>query len=168
MKQIIALALFCFLAIPAVIAQKDEARKSPHETVTAKNVTITYGRPYKKGREIFGALEPYGKDWRAGADEATPIKLDKACFFNGKQLNPGTYTLFAIPEKDHWTIILNSELNQWGAYSYDKNKKSDVLKTDVPVKMNGASVEQFTISPTETGFTMSWDKTSVFVPIKFF
>ena len=150
-----------------VFSQEKETRKSPHETVTGQNMKITYGRPYKKGRDIFGGLEAYGKVWRAGADEATEITISKDCTFGGKSLKAGTYTLFATPEKTTWTIILNSKLGQWGAFEYEKWKEKDVLKTVVPVVNPHKVVEQFTITPKDGGISMEWDRTSVFIPVKF-
>src|SRR5580692_41757 len=70
-----------------------EKRVSPHDTLRTKDVTVTYGRPYKKGREIFGKLEPFGKVYRCGADEATTITFAKDGTFGGKPVKAGTYTL---------------------------------------------------------------------------
>jgi len=90
----------------------------------------------------------------------------QALTFAGKQLGAGTYTLFVIPNKDSWTIILNRKLGQWGAFDYDKVKDGDIIHADVPVKSATSPVEQFTIDVNNGGFNMSWDKTSVFVPVK--
>jgi hypothetical protein len=166
MKQLFTLTLALLIAATSVIARNPEDRKSPHETVKGKNISVTYGRPYKKGRDIFGGLEPYGKVWRTGADEATQVTFDKDCTFGGKPVKAGTYTLFTIPEKDEWTIILNSKLGQWGAFSYDKVKDQDVLKTTVRANHTNNVVEQFTISLPNDGMKLEWDKTMVFVPIK--
>ncbi len=166
MKKIVALTMLLVVVASSIFAAKEKPA-SPHETVTAKNITITYGRPYKKGREIFGTLVPYGQVWRTGADEATTIKLDRPTLFAGKQLDPGTYTLFTIPNKNNWTIILNKEAGQWGAFGYDKIKDKDVLHVDVPAENVSKSTEEFTITVGQDGFRMAWDKTSVMVPIKF-
>lgn len=140
---------------------------SPHDTVRTKDLTVTYGRPYKKGREIFGKLEPYGKVYRVGADEATTITFDKDATFGGKPVKAGTYTLFAIPNEKQWTIILNSQLKQWGAYDYDKYKDKDVLHVDVPVTTLSSPVEQLTIAAPGKELTISWDKTKVAIPVRF-
>jgi len=168
MNKILSLTMLLVFAASSIFAQHKapENRKSPHETVKGNNVSVTYGRPYKNGREIFGGLVPYGQVWRAGADEATEITLVKASSFAGKQLGAGTYTLFVIPNKDSWTIILNRKLGQWGAFDYDKVKDGDIIHADVPVKSATSPVEQFTIDVNNGGFNMSWDKTSVFVPVK--
>jgi hypothetical protein len=79
----------------------------------------------------------------------------------------GTYTLFAIPNKKDWTIILNSVLGQWGAYKYEENKGKDVLQIKVPVKNLDRVVEQLTIRFTaQNNMIIEWDRTQVEVPIK--
>ena len=140
---------------------------SPHDTVSANNIKVTYGRPYKKGRTIFGGLEPYGKVYRCGADEATEISFAKDGTFGGKPVKAGTYTLCAIPEATKWTVILNSQLKQWGAFSYEKYKDKDVLHVDVPVKKLSSPVEQFTIRIPASELVMEWDQTQVAVPVDF-
>lgn len=141
------------------------SRKSPHDTVETADVKITYGRPYKNNRVIFGELEPFGKVWRVGADEATEITFKKDMKFGGKDVKAGTYTMFAIPNENEWTIILNSTLKQWGAYSYEKNKENNVLQVNVPVKKSGAVTEQLTISPENKNLFIRWDNAEVAIPL---
>ncbi len=148
-------------------------RPSPLEMVTMKYedvyMKVTYGRPHKRGREIFGDLEPYGKVWRTGANEATEVTITHSVQFAGHTLKAGTYTLFTIPHQDRWTIILNSELGQWGAYNY--NEKFDVLRFDVPVTSIDTVYEPFTIGFEQKAqsaeLVMMWDQTKIVIPIKF-
>jgi len=169
MKNLLSLTLLLVMSASTLFAQDGakKNRKSPHETINGKNISITYGRPYKKGRDIFGVLEPYGKVYRTGADEATEITLKKNCVFGGKQLKAGTYTLFTIPGKDEFGVILNSVLNQWGAFGYDKVKDKNVLNITVPVKHLDNPVEQLTFTIKDNGIQFEWDKTSIFIPVKF-
>lgn len=139
-------------------------RKSPHETVSGGNISITYGRPAKKGREIFGALVPFGQVWRAGADEATEITFKADGQLGGKPVKAGTYTLFVIPTEKEWTIILNSQLKQWGAYEYEKNKGKNVLEVKTPVTKQSAVTESFTIKVESGKISFAWDTTQVTVP----
>ena len=165
MKQLLLLSsLFLFGGL--VASAQPTHPNSPHDTVRTANMTITYGRPYKKGREIFGKLEPYGKVYRVGADEATTITFAKDATFGGKPVKAGTYALFAIPNKKQWTIILNSNPKQWGAYDYDKNKAKDVLQVNAMVIPSSTVVEQLTITPTPMSVTIEWDKTKVVIPVK--
>lgn len=134
-----------------------------------KIVKVVYSRPAKSGRAIFGELEKFGQVWRAGANEATEISFSKDVTMGGKAVKAGTYLLFVIPNQDKWTVILNSEKDQWGAYSY--KKESNVVEVDVPVKTSADVIENFSISVDEApkGATlyMGWDKTYVEVPLEF-
>ncbi|QRR01852.1 DUF2911 domain-containing protein [Dyadobacter sandarakinus] len=148
------------------------AQSSPHVTATGKNVNIRYGQPSKKGRVLFGkagsgSLEPYGKVWRIGADSATVITFKKDGTFGGKPVKAGTYTFFATPNEKEWTIILNSQLGQWGAYSYDKFKDKDVLTVTVPNKTYPSSEEKLTFNVKDTALDFQWDKSGFSVPMKF-
>lgn len=145
-------------------------RKSPHDTVSAANASITYGRPYKNGREVFGGLEKYDKVWRVGADEATTITFNKDVKVGSEKvkIKAGTYTLFAIPGENEWTIILNSKLGQWGAYGYEKEKSNDVAHVKVPAKKITNEVEQLTLRfAADDALIIEWDKTQVAVPLKY-
>jgi hypothetical protein len=92
---------------------------------------------------MLGSAEPFGKVWRLGANEATEITLKKDVTFSGKKVPAGTYTMYAIPNADKWTIIFNTKLDTWGAYSYEESK--DVARVDVPVGKTDGEVEAFTI-----------------------
>lgn len=160
--------LLLLVVIPSITACGQGQRKSPHDTVSTANVTVTYGRPYKNNREIFGSLEKYGKVWRLGANEATTITFNKDVKFGGKDVKAGTYTMFAIPNEKDWTIILNSQLGQWGAFKYEENKSKDVAQVNVPVKKLDKTVEQLTIRfPAENEMVIEWDQTQVTVPLSF-
>lgn len=148
---------------------------SPSSTASfSKNgldISVDYCQPSKKGRLIFGteqqkALVPYGKWWRTGANEATVIKFNKNVIVGDKTLEAGTYTLFTIPTATDWTIIINSEVGQWGL-SY--NPAKDVLKTQVPSFPKNDVQEMFLIDFTErpdgANMVMHWDTTEVVIPI---
>lgn len=142
---------------------------SVSQAVGLSKVTVNYNRPAVKGRQIFGGLVPYGQVWRTGANKVTDIKFDTDVTFNGQKVAAGTYALLSIPGEKEWTVILNSDAQQWGAYGYDSKK--DVLRTTVKPEMLGSVVENFTIgfdkfTPTKTTLVLSWDKTSVSVPVE--
>ena len=147
-----------------ILAACTGGRKSPHESVSSENIKVTYGRPYKKGREIFGGLEKYGKVWRTGADEATEITFYKDGKFGGEPVKAGTYSLYTIPNENEWTIIINKQTGQSGM-TY--NQSQDLLRIQVhPTKLD-ESVEQLTIRLEEKNMTIEWDKTRVVIPIEF-
>lgn len=166
MKKI--LLLLAIVAFNNSMTFSQMAVKRPRVTAEGKNVTISYGQPPKANRDIFGKVVPYGQVWRTGENEGTEITFTKDAKFGGKPVKAGTYTLLTIPEKAAWTFILNSELKQWGAYSYDKIKNKDVLQTKVPASsINGAPVEKLTITLPAGKLVLEWDKTRVEVPIIF-
>jgi hypothetical protein len=130
-------------------------------------VKVIYARPSAKGRAIFGDLIKFGEIWRVGANENTEIKFYKEVTIGGKKIAAGTYSLFAIPEKDKWTIIINKELDLWGGYAYDESK--DVVRVSVPVKPVSTPIEALSIAFTTEGsvanLVIGWDKTTVELPI---
>lgn len=164
MKQTLSLAILLIFAVSNVFA-KDRA--SAHTTVKDANMSITYGQPSKKGRQIFGGLVPYEQVWRTGADEATEITFNKDCTINGHVVKAGTYTLFTIPRGKEWSIILNKKLGQWGAFGYDKVKDQDVLNVTVAPNHMNKTVETFTITPKADGLLLEWENTMVMIPIVF-
>lgn len=149
---------------------------SPIETKTISHqgldVKVVYYRPYKKGRLIFGsendeALVPYGKYWRLGANEATEITFSKNVNFGGKDVQAGSYRMYAVPNADSWQISLNSELGKFGYF--EPNYALDVVKIEAPVSQAPNETEQLTITfePDSAGVDMNivWDRTLVQVPI---
>ena len=159
--------IFLLLAVVAAFTgygQKPKA--SPHDTVSTEDITVTYGRPYKKGRDVFGGLEKYGQVWRLGADEATTIKFNKVTKFGDTEVPAGTYTLFALVNETEWVFILNSVLGQWGAYGYDKNKDKNVAYAKTPVKKLDTAVEQLTIRFDDDNMIVEWDQTQVKLKVK--
>lgn len=131
-------------------------------------VRVTYTRPAKNGREVFGKLVPYGKVWRAGANEAPEIKFYQDVTIGGKKIKAGNYALLTIPNEKEWTIILSSDLDQWGAYSY--SEALDVARVTVPAQKAETPLENFSIQFAKKdarNFTMymGWDTTMVAVPV---
>ncbi len=132
---------------------------------------VTYSRPHKRDRSvIFGdstAPVPYNKLWRLGANETTELELIKPVTINNTKLIPGRYTLYAIPNKNSWKIMVNSNLYTWGDFNYD-NKK-DLVTVEVPVQYTKFSLETFLIyfQKNNTGCSMilTWDNVLVAVPI---
>lgn len=168
-KIIIGFGVVALVVIAAVLLLdfKDSA-ESPKDLATVSNgdlnVSITYGRPSVRGRVIFGteaqkALQPYGKYWRLGANEATEITINKDVLFAGQLIKAGTYRMYAIPSNDSFQIVLNSETGKWGSDEPDYAK--DVLKINVPVSKPSTSVEQltFVMDQSDRGviIVMSWE-----------
>ena len=118
--------LLALLVATTALAQVRTPRVSPGasltQTVGLTDITIKYSRPGVKGRTIWGALVPYDKVWRTGANEATTISFSDDVWINGQKLAKGTYSLHTVPGQSEWTVIFNSVADQWGSYSYDESK----------------------------------------------
>lgn len=130
---------------------------------------VIYSRPSKSGRNIFGELVEYGKVWRLGANEATELELFRDVKIDGKKINKGKYTLYAIVNPDNCTIILNKETDIWGSFKYDPKK--DLLRIVVPVQKNNVITENFSMyfEKIKTGIALViiWDDVSTSLPINF-
>jgi hypothetical protein len=129
---------------------------------------IVYSRPGVKGRQIWGAMEAYGKVWRTGANSATKITFTTPVKFNGVEAPAGTYALFTIPDPKEWTIILNRESDQWGAYRY--NESLDVLRVKVKAETLPKVQETFSITFEDIRdeaalLVLAWENLRVPIPI---
>jgi tetratricopeptide (TPR) repeat protein len=142
-------------------------RVSQRATVTQRigltDITITYHRPEVKGRKIWGDIVPYGKVWRAGANENTVINFSDDVSIEGHALPAGTYGLHTIPNADQWTIIFSKNSTSWGSFSYDE--KEDALR--VTVKPHEAEMTEdlaYTfddVKPDSALATLRWEKLAV-------
>jgi len=127
------------------------------------DITIIYHEPMVGGRELWGKVIPYGKVWRAGANENTTITFADDVTVEGKPLAAGTYGLHMIPNADQWTIIFSKNSTSWGSFSYDD--KEDALRVDVkpqPAEFREALTYTFDdIKPESAAATMRWEKQAV-------
>jgi len=135
--------------------------------VSDKAVRITYSRPKLKDRDAMKLMTKDGPIWRTGANAAPEITFYKDVKFGGSDVKAGTYTLLTIPSENEWVVILQSSLNEWGAYFYDK--ASDVVRVTVPATTAEKSLEDFSIVFEEadggTHMHMGWSTIRVTVPI---
>ena len=172
MRFLPALALSLVLALPATAQERanDEPRSSPNavvgQTIGTTDVTVTYGRPAVRDRDVFGDLVPYDAVWRTGANEATTVTVSGDVMVEGEPLAAGTYSLFTVPGEDEWTVVLNRTAAQWGAFRYDEAE--DALRVTVePVEI--APQEQFLIAFSDVsadGATMHLHWDTVGVPVR--
>jgi hypothetical protein len=159
--------MLALAALPAA-AQLKLPRVSQGSTLTQTigltEVTIKYSRPGVKGRKIWGALVPYGKVWRTGANEATSISFSDDVTINGKDLPKGTYSLHTIPNESEWTIIFNKTADQWGSYSYDE--KQDAIRVTAKPMRSEHAHEWLTfqvpeVSTDSATFEIAWENVVV-------
>ena len=178
MKNVLKIIGVLVLAFIGYVAYMVLNPVSPKETVSysseISNLEVVYSRPYKKDRLIFGseedgALVPFGKYWRTGANAATTFETSSDILFNGEALSAGKYALFTFPYEDRWTVALSSESDVFFAIA-QPDPKSDVLKTEVPVKTSENLIEQFTVEFSKdslgVNMTLAWEKTIVSIPLK--
>jgi hypothetical protein len=145
---------------------------SPTQTIDQEiglgHAIVTYSRPNVKDRKIFGGLVPFGTVWRTGANTATEITFSEDVKLDGHNVPAGTYSLFTIPEKDQWTIIVNKAVKEWGAYSY--KPEDDLLRFIVkPAHINDKH-ETFTIrfansTTSSADLQIVWDYTVVSIRV---
>lgn len=162
-NQILALTLAGVLMTLVSWAQGDKAnRPSPPTTASGKvngtTITINYGSPSVKGRQVWdpnGTLAPYGKVWRAGANEATTFETDKDIKIEGKTLPAGKYGFFTIPGQNEWTVIFNKVANQWGAFKYDQSQ--DALRVMAKPIKSGKMNEKLVYDVTNKGVVLKWE-----------
>jgi Protein of unknown function (DUF2911) len=172
----------------AQVGGKFETGPEGPEYKGGKWIEMTFGRPIKRGRDVFGGTgASYGKIanpdapvWRAGANLTTQLKTEVPLTINGKTVAPGTYTIFIDLKPNNWTFIVSNWKAQtrydpkntaeiWGAYGYTADK--DVVRAPMTISTLPFSVEemswQFTdVSDAGGKLTMTWDKTAASVPFK--
>jgi hypothetical protein len=168
-----ALALLGLCAsLPAAAQQFELPRPSlaakVSQTVGLTEIALDYSSPAARGRAIFGGVVPFGQVWRTGANSCTKISFSKEVRIGAASVPAGTYCLFAIPNKDRWTFIVNKDATQWGAYSY--KEALDVARVDVtPSVVPPRERMAFIFSDaTDDGvrLDLEWDRTRAGLPIQ--
>ena len=166
MKKIIGLLLIFIATTNFAVGQK--AKASPRENVTGKintaTISIDYGSPSVRGRKIWGALVPFDKIWRAGANEATTFETDKDLIVEGEKLPAGKYSVFIIPNEKECIVIFNKKSDQWGAYNYSQDL--DQLRVEVSPKEKTKSAEKLLFIVKENEVALLWDYWVIALEVK--
>ena len=152
-------------------SQINTPRTSPaselSQMVGLTEIEVQYSRPSKRGRVIFGGVVPFGKIWRTGADNCTKINFSTDVIIDGKTISSGMYSIFSIPNKESWDVILYSDTDLWGVpKNWDENKIVFQSKFDTSKIEKNNIIESFTISfnslsNNDVDMKISWDDTSV-------
>jgi tetratricopeptide (TPR) repeat protein len=165
--------LFCLLAVISVATSRvssaqsfvldlplQSQRAEISQTIGITDITINYHRPLANDRRVWGALVPYGKVWRAGANENTTITFSDPVLIEGKPLDKGTYGLHVIPSADEWTFIFSKNSTSWGSFTYDQAE--DALRVTVKPKtadMHNALTYDFDqLQPDSAVIELQWEK----------
>ena len=166
------LTTLLLLLVSGSVAQAQQQQASPRGTaevtIDGKKISVDYGRPYVKGRKIFGGLEAYDKVWRTGANKATHLTTEADLVIGNLTVPKGTYTLFTIPSASGWKLIINKKTGQWGIpYRYEAD---ELGRVDMKVTTLKTLVEQFTITLTgakgKGTLKLEWENTSASVDFK--
>jgi len=173
---VVIVLLVRFVGMPYM--QSQTKKHSPEQTAAytqnGLDLSVHYSSPSKKGRVIFGELVPYDMVWRTGANEPTTFTTATDIKVIDKKLHAGTYSLWTIPNEQNWKVIFNEEVPDWGVTVLSGGKETtrepeaDFVQVEVPTKVLGKPVENFTIDFEDSGqlsLTLSWDNTKVSVPI---
>lgn len=174
-KRFVILGISCLAAAALAAGAWRQADKSQLPSPPAKasvdlggaTITVDYSSPRAKGRHIFGGLVPYGKVWRAGANEATTFVTTADLKVGGTDVPAGSYTIFAIPEASKWTLIISKKTGEWGT-NYP-GPSEDLARIPMKVSATSGPVENFTIAfdKAAAGCTLhlDWEKTRASVDI---
>ncbi|MFN2570541.1 MAG: DUF2911 domain-containing protein [Gemmatimonadales bacterium] len=149
-----------------LFANRPLGQLSPRDTVRATvngaEVSIDYGRPMKRGREIFGNVVPWNAVWRTGANAATQLQTSADLTIGGATVPAGKYTLWTMPSPSGWQLIINKQIGQWGT---EYNPAQDLVRVNAKVETLASPVEQFAIAVEAGQMTLAWDRTKVSVPV---
>jgi len=169
----LALLLGIALLATSALAQQDKSKRpSPPASTSCKfadgkTITVDYSSPRTKGRKIFGELVPYGKVWRAGANEATTFVTTTDLTVGGKVVPAGSYTIFTIPNEDKWTLIISKKTGEWG--DPYPGEADDFARVDMKVSKLPSPVENFTIGFDQAGSActvhLDWETTRASIEI---
>lgn len=142
-------------------------RDTTRARVGDADVWVDYGRPHKRGREIFGSVVPWDQVWRTGANAATQFSTSADLIVGETEVPAGTYTVWTLPSKSGWKLILNKQAGQWGTeYHPDQDLARIDLKSDT--LMEPVETLTITIAPRADGaqLQIDWDTTRLSVPIR--
>src|SRR4029077_10969999 len=134
------------------------------QRIALTDITVNYHRPLVNGRKIWGGLVPFGKVWRAGANENTTIEFSDPVSVEGQPLAKGIYGLHTIPNPDSWTIVFSKTNTAWGSYSYKQDE--DALRVNVKPRPLAETKEALEfdfedLKPDSTAVTLKWEKLGV-------
>ena len=158
-----------------VCAQQDKSKRaSPPGSAecafaSGKTVHVDYSRPSMKGRKIYGGLVPYDKEWRTGANEATTFATGTNLEVGSTKVPSGKYTLFTVPSRKQWTLIISKKTGEWGIPYPGKGE--DLARLPMRSEELSAPVEQFTISfertsPEACTLRLDWETTRAEVNVR--
>lgn len=138
--------------------------------LAAGRVKLCYSRPRKLGRPVMGRLVPYGETWRLGANEATAVRVPFPAEIAGVAVEPGWYSLYAVPGRESWELVVNGEARRWGIPFDEDVTEHDIGSGTVPVERLPETMERLAIELERAAgdsaeMVISWERTRVRVPV---
>lgn len=180
-------ALTLLLAVTMSVAQGISTPRtaSPGATVSQNigisNVTVNYSRPSVKGRDVWGALVPYGWNvqsfgsqkeapWRAGANENTVLTLSHDATVQGIKVPAGSYGLFFVINKDNTgEVVVSKDFRSWGSFWYDPAQ--DVMRARISLReiphTKTLTYDFINADKTSAELVLNWEKKQFPVKIEF-
>jgi hypothetical protein len=166
-------AVIAMIVLAATAIAQDKKPASPPEQTKltfadGKTVTIDYSAPSMRGRTIFGGLVPYDEVWRTGANAATSLKTDVDLLIGGETVPKGEYTLYTLPGRSGWKLIVNKQTGQWGT---EYSQGQDLERINMKVQARSSPLETFNIALDKTGgdsavLKLQWSDTIASVDVK--
>ena len=151
-----------------------ELRASPFDSATVRleagELKVCFSRPRTLGRPIMGRVVPFGRPWRMGADEATSILLPTRARVAGLDLEPGWYSLYAVPGEREWRIVINADVRRWGTPIDESVRARDIGSVVVVAEAGPQVQELLSMKLRRTGqnaaeLVVHWERTIVRVPV---
>jgi hypothetical protein len=158
-----------FRGAPEALAERPSPLDSVYITLEGQTAKLCYGRPSTRGRTVVGEIEPYGTPWRLGANEPTTLHVPFPASVGGVEVPPGSYSLYAIPQREEWTIVLNTNTHRWGIPINPEVRRSDVGSFTVSPEPLPEPVETLTFSFQASGrsgsLVYAWEQSTFTIPI---
>lgn len=161
-----------FGAPPEELADRLSPPDSTALELEAGTVKVCYSAPSARDREVMGGLVPYGQPWRVGANEPTIVQVDFPARIGDVAVEPGTYSLYAIPGEEEWTLAVNAAVDRWGVPINESVMEEDVGRTSVPAGETGEHVETLSLELEPSAgdapgarLVIQWERTRVAVPV---
>lgn len=156
---------------PEQLAERPSPLDSALVTLGDADAKVCYGRPSARGRPVMGSLVRFDEVWRFGANEATTIHLPFPATIGDVPVEPGAYSLYAVPGSETWTIVVNGVPERWGIPVDEAVTAEDLGSFQVSVEMLESPVETFTLSfqaadGRSAELLAEWELTRVRIPVR--
>jgi hypothetical protein len=174
MRMKIAASFLVLLVFASISCGQQDKSKRPSPPAKAdctltdgSTISVDYSSPRAKGRKIYGGVVPYGEVWRLGANEATTFVTSSDVKVGGTKVPAGSYTLYAVPNADKWTLVISKKTGQWGT-PYP-GAESDFARVDMTATKLPSPADNFTISFDKSGggctLRADWENTRASIAI---